>query len=164
MNIEVTPAYLLRSYIWEVLQANDPGIWNTNNYGGLTPIVPLAEEAELSQYDGPHIVYGYALAPVRDIHARRSGSMTFAIYDQNFRRLTKTVAIIAEALGRLDESARDVNNFTTRNPSYLGMTFAYVDLGFVEGGTPEQTEGGRQSALVNVRFEYHVDYDVITSV
>lgn len=164
MKVEVSPAFLLRAYAWAVLTANDPTTWNTDNYGGLTPIVPLAEEPELTQYDGPHIVYGYSLNPIRDLHARRGGSMAFVVYDQNFRRLTQTLTTLAEAFGRYDESARDINRFTAKNPAFIGMTFGYVSLAMFDGGSPEQTEGGRQSGIVNIRFEYHVDYDTVTNV
>ncbi len=175
MDVTVSPAYLLRSYAWAVLQANDPTVWDESKYGGLIPIVPVAEEPELEEFSGPHIVYGYALNTTGSLHARKSGSMTFAIYDQNFRRLTKTLNILQTAFERQDESATDINRYTSKvgedmdtddNPRrpFLGLRFGYVALGFVEGGTPEETEGGRQSALLNVRFEYYVDYNVVTSV
>lgn len=164
MDTAVSPAYLIRSYAWEVLRANDPGTWNKDKYGGLIPIVPLAEEPELSEYDGPHIVYGYANDPTGDLPARKGGSLTFAIYDQNFRRLTKTITVLQTAFERKDETARDVNEYTSSLAPFIGITFGFIDIGFVEGGSPEESEGGRQSALVNIRYEYHVDYAVKTTI
>ena len=171
MNPVVSPVYLLRAYAWAVLKANMPEVWNEELYKGegdefgLVPIVPLAEEPELDEFDGPHIVYGYSLSATGDLHARKSGSMTFAIYDQNFRRLTETLNILEAAFERQDESARDVNKYTTaQGAKFLGIRFGYISVGFTEGGTPEDTEGGEQSALLNIRFEYYVDYDVITDV
>ena len=55
-----------------------------------------------------------------------------------------------------------MNNYTSSHPQFIGIRFGYISVGFVEGGTPENTEGGRQSALVNIRFEYYVDYDIKT--
>jgi len=162
INTTVSPAYLLRSYAWEVLKANDPDTWDESKYGGLVPIVPVAEEPELEEFAGPHIVYGYALDGTGSLYARNGGSVTFAVYDQNFRRLTKTLTILQAAFERQDESARDVNNYTSSHPQFIGIRFGYISVGFVEGGTPENTEGGRQSALVNIRFEYYVDYDIKT--
>lgn len=160
----VTPAYLIRSYAWQLLKNNMPDVWDEAKYGGIIPIVPLAEEPELDEYDGPHIVYGYAIDPTGDLHARKGGSVTFAIYDQNFRRLTKTLNILQAAFERQDEAARDVNEYTSTIPAFIGTRFGYIRLGFVEGGSPEEVEGGRQSALVNVNFEFYVDYDVKTSI
>lgn len=166
MNPEVNPAHLLVDYAWGVLKANMPTVWTTSKYGGLVPIVPLSEEPELDAYDGPHIVYGYADDATGDLYAQHSGSLTFAVYDQNFRRLGKTMTILKVAFERQDESARDINNFTTTylNGAYVGIRFGTVDLAFLEGGTPEETEGGRQSALINIRYDYFVDYVVDTSI
>lgn len=165
MSTVVSPAYLIRAYAWALLKANDPDTWDEDNYGGLTPIVPVSEEPELEAYTGPHIVYGYALDATGSLHARNGGSVTFAVYDDNFRRLTKTLNILQAAFERQDASARDVNNYTTsKGASWIGIRFGTIDIGFVEGGTPELTEGGRQSALINIRFEYYVDYNVITEI
>ena len=156
----LAPVYLLRSYAWKLLKNNYTDVWDEANYGGKTPMVPLAELPELSEYSGPHIVYGYALDGTGSLPARKSGSMTFAIYDTNFRRLTKTLNILQTAFERQDEAARHVNAYTSNVPEFLGVTFAYINIGFIEGGTPAESEGGRQSALLNIRFEYHADYDV----
>lgn len=169
----LSPVYLIRSYVWEVLKKNDPNTWDESKYGGIVPIVPLAEEPELDSYTGPHIVYGYAISRANELPARRTATMTFVIYDQNFRRLTKTMNILQVALGRDDETARDINKFTSHYSvqqgaetayPYHGLSFGYVSLGYAEGGTPEESEGGRQSALMSISFEYYVDYDVITDV
>lgn len=169
MDATISPAYVIRSYVWEVLKRNDPGVWDESKYGGLTPIVPLAEEPELDEYTGPRIVYGYATSRINDLPARRTASMTFVVYDQNFRRLTKTLNILYAALDRDDETARDINRFSSEyvvngHFPYRGVSFGYVRMGYTEGGTPEDTEGGRQSALINITFEYYVDYNVITDV
>lgn len=167
----LSPAYLIRSYAWELLKTNMGDVWDEDKYDGMVPIVPVAEEPELAEFSGPHIVWGYALDATGTLYARNSGSLTFAIYDQDFRRLTKTLIILQTAFERQDEAARDVNAFTSRynptnrtTPPYLGIRFGTIGLGFVEGGTPEDTEGGRQSALININFEYYVDYNVVTEI
>lgn len=166
VNSEVSPAYFIRSYAWEVLKTNMGDVWDESKYGGLTPIVPVSEEPELDAYSGPHIVYGYALNATGALHARNSGSVTFAVYDNNFRRLTKTLNILQATFERQDETARDINNWSTaKGDAWIGLRFGSVDVGFVEGGTPEDQEGGRQSALINVRFEYYVEYgNIVTNV
>lgn len=160
----LNPVYLLRSYAWRVLEVNMPETWNTELYGGMTPIVPVAEEPELDEFDGPHIVYGYTLDTTNALYIRKSGSLTFAVYDNNFRRLTETLNVLQAAFERQDESARDVNNYTSAFESFIGIRFGYIFIGFIEGGTPEEAEGGRQSALINIRFEYYVTHDVTTNV
>lgn len=160
----LNPAFLLRDYAWRLLEVNYPDAWSKANYNGMTPIVPLNEEPDISQYSKPHIVYGYALDSTSSLPARRRGSMTFAVYDDKFSRLTRTMTILTTAFERLDESARDVNAYTSTKTQYHGLSFASIGVGFAEGGTPEDEEGGRQSALLNIRFEYHVNYNVTTSL
>lgn len=164
----VGPDVLLRQYVWALLHANDPTTWDTANYGGMTPIVPLSDEPEMEDFDGPHIVYGYTGDTTGARWFESGGTMTFAIYDDNFRRLGKTLNILQAALERADDSAKDVNNFLNKFTLDSGATFPFrgairfgcIEIGFVEGGIPETTEGGRQSALFNIRFDYFHNYTV----
>lgn len=160
----MSPAYLLRAYTWALLKRNDSTTWDESKYGGLEPIVPLNEEPELSEYDGPYIVYGYTTDFAGSNPAAARGSLAYAIYDQNFRRLTKTMNILTTAFEREDEAARDVNAFTSSIPQFRGLRFSFIRLGFVEGGTPEETEGGRQSAIITIQYEYYVNYNIQTSL
>lgn len=162
MNPKLSPVYLLRSYAWAVLKANTQ--MDETDYNGLVPITPLAEEQELSQYNKAHLVYGYALSATGDLHARREGSMSFAVYSTNFGEITTILDVLAIAFGRQDESATDVNNYTSKTQQFIGIRFGTISIGFVEGGTPEGTEGGRQSGIINIRFEYYVDYNIQTNV
>jgi hypothetical protein len=175
MNPTMNPAYLIRAYAWKILKTNMGDVWDESKYDGLIPIVEVAEDPELEGLSGPHIIYGYAVASSGIFYPHNRGSVTFAVYDDNFRRLTKTMNILQAAFERQDDTARDINNFTTNfttsldldnNPRkpFVGMRFGSVWVGFTEGGTPETSEGGRQSALINISFNYFVDYDVITTV
>jgi hypothetical protein len=132
------------------------------NDDGLVPIVPLAEAPEISQFDKPYIVYGYSETPNSDLWVKRRGNMAFVIYSTNFRELAHLTNIITFAFDRSDESARDVNNYTSTIPAFVGLRFGTIEVTYVEGGSPEETEGGRQSAAINIRYEYYVDYDVKT--
>lgn len=161
---EVNPAFLIRSYVWQLLKRNDHDTWDESKYGGLIPIVPLAEEPDLGEYSGPRIVYGYSGDNSTAQYARKYGSMAFAVYDDNFRRLTKTLTILDAALGRFDDAAKDVNKYTSTKPAFLGVRFGYIRASMLEGGQPETQEGGRQSAVYIVSYEYYADYDVITDV
>lgn len=190
MSPTVDAAYILVDYAWAVLHANESETWSTSNYKNLIPIVPLSEERELSEFSGPHIVYGYAEEGSGGLYARTRGSLTFAVYDQNYRRLSRALNYLRTAFERQDESARDINRFSTyfngtqpvvsrtTNPDgspkheivtpgvpgqYHGIRFGFTEVAFVEGGTPEDTEGGRQSGLISITYEYYVDYDIQTS-
>jgi len=160
------PAFILVDYAWAILKENMPTVWNESKYDDLVPIVPLSEEPALEAFSGPHIVYGFADEGTGPLPQREGGSTTFAIYDDNFRRLTKTLNCLKVAFGREDDSATDINRFSTRflNGAYLGVRFGHVRVAFTEGGTPEITEGGRQSALITISYDYFTSYDVRTNV
>lgn len=156
------PTYVLRQYAWAVLKLNDPTTWTEANYGNLIPIVPLAEEADLTEFDGPKIVYEYTIPNTGPSYYRNRGTMSFAVMDDNFRRLTKTMTTLQAAFERHDETARDVNAFIAASP-LEGIGFGSINLGFVDGGTPEENEGGRQVGVISVSFDYFVDYEVDTT-
>lgn len=165
----LSPDYIVRRYVWDLLRTNMPETWDAAEYGGLIPIVPLSEEPELEDFSGPHIVYGYQMDTVGNYYPVRSGSITFAVYDDNFRRLTKTLNVIQAAFERQDDAARDVNNYSTAyavdsNKVFLGIRFGCFEIGYVEGGTPEYQEGGRQSGLINIRFDFLTTYNVTTAI
>lgn len=161
MDANFSPIYLLAHYVWQLLKTNTA--MTETDYGGLVPVVPVSQVPELEQFNKPFLVYGYALIPTefeRDFCQR--GSMSFAIYGTNFRDITKIVNILFTAFNREDRAAADVNEYTSTIPSFVGIRFGTIYIGFSEGPSPEETEGGRQSAIINVRFEYYVNYDVET--
>jgi hypothetical protein len=163
-DIALSPVYVLRNYVWDVIKTNVPGL-DEADYGGLIPIVPVMEEPELAQYSGPYMVYGYVLSPTGGLHAIKKGSMSFVVYSQNFGTLTKITNLMEEALGRQDESAADINRYSDQIPRYKGISFGEVHTALVEGGSPEsdEGEGGRQSAIVSVTFTYFMDFDIDTN-
>ena len=166
----ISPVYVLRLYAWALLQANDNDTWNTTEYGGLIPIVPLNEEPDLSEFDGPRIIYDFSLSESSPSYYRGRGTMTFAVRDHNFRRLTKTMNILQAAFERHDESARDVNDWSQvyldgdpQNPTDgIDVSFGSIRVGFAESGTPEEEEGGFMVGVVSINFDYFVEWDVNT--
>lgn len=160
----VAPVFALIDYAYAVLNANDPVTWDREKYGGLIPIVPLSEEPELSDYDGPRIVYDYSMTDTGTLYQRGRGTVSFAILDHNYRRLTRAMNILQESFGRLDESARDVNDWLERRKPVadFDVSFGFIRVPFAESGTPETEEGGRQVGVVGLAFDYFVEYDINT--
>jgi hypothetical protein len=161
---ELSPIYGLRFYMWQVLKANMPTIWDEDKYGGLVPVVPLAEEPDLAEFSGPKIVYEYTILPTPNTPYRGFGSMSFAVSDTNFRRLTHTLNVIEKAFNRFDESARDINGYLATTPLVGQLAFGYTEVSFVDGGTPASNEGGNQIGVINIRFDFFVDYAVVTDL
>lgn len=168
-NPAISPVYALRFYAWQVLKRNfgstSGGPWDEDNYGNLVPIVPLAEEPDLAEFSGPKIVYEYTiLATGPDDPFRGRGSFSMAVMDTNFRRLTTTLNILESAFNRYDESARDINAYLETTPLAGQVGFGYTEVSFVDGGAPESSEGGNQTGVINIRFDFFVDYEIVTDV
>ena len=162
MRVDYLPAFLLRKYIWDLLKEN-LGM-SEQDYGGLVPIVPSNEEPELTQYSKPYIVYGYANFPTASgEHYRRRGSMSMAIRSNDFHQISNILNVLETAFEREDDAARDVNEYTSL-ANIIGLRFGTISVGFLEGPAPEETEGGRQDGIINIRYEYYVDYDVTTAI
>jgi len=160
----VQPVFALIDYTWAVLKANDPEVWQETKYGGLIPIVPLNEEPELTEFDGPRIIYDYSTMDPGTLYARSRGTVSFAVRDFNYRRLTRTLNILTEAFGRLDESARDVNDWLDRNKVRVNfdVSFGSISVPFVESGTPESEEGGMMVGVIGLEFDYFTEYQIVT--
>ena len=167
MKPEVDPSTVVRAYIWAVLKVNDPTTWDKSKYGGLEPIVPFGEESELAEFSGPNITYITTHSPADG--PCMYGSTTMSVADTDARRLMKTINILRVALDREDDSATDINNFTTAYTvdsgfPFHGLRFGYLKMAYSEGPTAADTEGGRNYASFSVEYEYYVDYEVQTSV
>lgn len=158
----VAPVFALIDYAFAVLNKNDPNVWDRSKYGGLIPIVPLNEEPELTEFDGPRIIYDFTTTETGVTYYRGRGTVTFAIRDHNYRRLTRAMNILTESLGRFDESARDVNEYITMSGVPFGLSFGHIRVPFSEAGTPESEEGGMMTAVVGIAFDYFTEYDINT--
>lgn len=166
--IELAPVFVLIDYAYAVLNANDSETWDKTKYDGLIPIVPLNEEPELSEFPGPRIVYEYAMQSRLGSPYRGRGTVTFAVRDHNYRRMTKALNILDESFNREDESARDLNWFTDQlrtrpvNPIPFNVSFGSMRVAFVESGAPETEEGGMMVGVISVSFEYFTEYAINT--
>ena len=165
-NPTIIPPFVIRQYIYAVLKANDgdANTWDEANYGGKIPIVPLGEEADIEQYAGPTIVYDWTDGrPDGTLYARRTATMTLGLRDTNFRRLSRNVTILREALGRFDESARDVNEYLAyRGAPWNEIGFGHFTVPLADVGEPATSEGGEVMGLISIDFDYFADYTVNT--
>lgn len=166
MDTKYIAPYLIRAYVWELLQRNlgmSASDYDVDSDGkGLVPIVPLGEEPELEKFNKPYLVYGYAESPFGESSGRTSGNVMFAVYSTNFAEMSQVVNVIGKAFEH-DRAATDVNEYTSTTNAFIGIRFGNVQTTTIEGGVPEESPNGRMSAVVNIRYEYYADYDIETS-
>lgn len=166
MDSKYIAPYLIRSYVWEVLKFN-LGLSSTHydidgDGKGLVPIVPLGEEPDISKFDRPYLVYGYAESPSGDSSGRTAGNMIFVIYSTDFGEMSEIANVVAKTFEH-QYAATEVNHYTSTVPAFIGIRFGNIETTTLEGGVPEETVGGRMSATVTLRYEYYSDYDIRTS-
>lgn len=157
---KINAAYLLNNYVWEVLKHNTT--MKESDYNGKTPIIPANMEPEFAALNKPFLVYGYAEDSTPDLYARRSGSLSYAIWSTSVGEINTILNVIKGAMERRDESAREVNNYTSRIPTFIGVRFGSIHVGLLEGPAPEESEGGRQAGIITLRYDYFADYAVKT--
>lgn len=164
INTFIQPVYIINRYVYDLLRVNLPASagWNRTNYGGMTPIVLSHQEPKIMAYNRPFIVYGYA-SDATSSDPVRSGSLAYTIWSTDTRLIGDMITIISEGLGRDDASARDVNNYSTNIPEFVGCRFLNINTPITEGVTPPAAEGGNQSGFVAIRFRCTADYSVNTA-
>lgn len=160
------PTYILNKYIWELLKANigmtemdyaDP----VDSPSGRTPIVPANQEPEFAALNKPFLVYGYSEDSTAVDYTCSYGSLSYAVWSTNIGEINNILNIIRAALERRDESAADINRWSSRVANYVGIRFGSTYIGYQEGPSPEDSEGGRQAGIITVRYEYFAEYDFI---
>lgn len=159
------PTYLLNKYIWELLKVN-LGLKETDyadtQVSSRVPIVPSGQDEALVAINKPFLVYGYAEDMTPDLFAKRSGSVSYSVWSTSVSEINNILNIIRAAMEQHDDTARDVNRFTTNlGGTNIGIRFGDIYVGYLEGPSPEETEGGRQVGVITLRYQYHADYEVI---
>lgn len=159
MNIEVVPAYAIVDYVWALLKANTS--MTESHYQGRVPIIPTSQQPEFTDGGKPFLVYAWSDNNTIDLYPHKHGNIAFAVYGATDRDIIKISNVLAIAFRRWDESAEDVNDFLIGTP-FQGIRFTNFSVQTFEGPTPETQEGGRQSAVVLIRYGCIVDYNIIT--
>lgn len=159
------PVYLLNNYVWALLKKNttmtEADYKDPDAPGGRVPIIPSGQEPVFNAINKAYLVYGYSEDTTADVHVNRSGSLSYAIWSTSIGEVNTLLNIIKGAMERHDETARAVNKYTSNIPTYLGIRFGDIYIGYHEGPSPEETEGGRHAGIITIRYQYCSDIDVI---
>ena len=158
------PVYIINAFVWQVLKLNvglKESDYGESTVSGRVPIVPSGQDAALVAINKPFLVYGYSEDSTPDVYAMRGGSVSYAVWSTSVGEVNNILNTIRSAMERRDESAAAVNRWSTNNPSYLGIRFGDIAVGYLEGPAPEETEGGRHAGIITLRYQYFADYDVV---
>lgn len=162
MDSKIVAPYIIRAYVWEALKRNtdmSENQYRVDSGQGLVPIVPLGEEPEIKQFGKPYLVYGFSETQDANNSARTIGNIVFMVYANNFQKMTQVANIVGRAFEE-DDSATRVNAFSSTFSGFIGIRFGDISLVSIDGGTPEDEEGGNMSAMVTLRYEHYTDYNL----
>lgn len=174
---EIHPVHALNRFVYDLLLTNGV-IGPRSDYGGKTPIIPSQQEPEFTALNKPFIVYSFADAPPGEIEYVMNGTAAYAVYSVDHREIIRILNVMREALKHFDESAAVVNyyklpkttssglnianssNVSTAPSAFRDILFTSISISMVEGPSPADTEGGRHSGVIMVRYAYQPAYDV----
>ena len=155
MADKVIPAHILRLYAWDVLQAN--GLLEEIN--GLIPIIPLEDEPQIADAQKTYIIYGYGENDDPRMPEMRRGSMVFNIKARRFGELGPITNVLTRAFEGLDIPAARINYWKGKNANasaFANINFKTTSAVYVEGGYPEESEGGPLMGMVHITYSVTV--------
>jgi len=157
-NVEILPVYALIDYAWATLKSNTN--MKESDYNGRIPIIPSAQEPEFTDINKPFVVYAWSEGSTNDVTPIRAGQISFVVYGANDREINTISNLLVVAFNQWDISAANINQWAVGGP-FSTIRFATTWAGTLDGPTPEQTEGGRVSSVVMIRYRYITDYDLV---
>lgn len=157
--------YALNSYIWKLLEANLE--WNKENYNGLVPIVPLAQQPELMETGRPFLVYGSNTHPPEHLYALKSESIAYTIYAPTANEANVVVSLLVDTFERQDEAAADVNQWLNTEGIATGIprgiSFGTIKTSMSQKAEPADEEGGYVASFVLLEARYTAPNNTITT-
>ena len=158
-DTSMNAVYIMNRFVFDILKSNG-AIEDRPAYGGRTPIIPSQQVPEFNQYNKPFLVYGFSESP-SDIPSLRTGTVAYAVYDVDPRKIVHIINVLSEALRHWDESARELNAYKADKDSFRDIVFSSLYIGLVEGPSGSDQEGGRDSGVISIRYTYSPDYSIV---
>lgn len=152
-NYALSGTLALNHYLWERLQSD----LNWTKIDNFVPIIPAAQQPELSSQSQPYIVYNYSLNPSGG-HTQQE-QVTYTVYGSTNSEVWEAVNFIFNVFQHFDFSAADVNAWLARNnEGYLQpldiFDFKTIWAVSTVGPQPPTEEGGAVDGAVVIRCEY----------
>ena len=155
----INAVHIMNRFVFDVLKLNN-AIEDRAAYGGRTPIVPSQQIPELNVYDKPFLVYGFSES-ASDVPSLRTGTVAYAVYDRDPRKIVTIINVLSEALRHWDETARQLNSYKYANNAFRDVLFSSVYIAMTEGPSGSDTEGGRDSGVISIRYTYSPNYNTV---
>ena len=157
VNYKLDAMLELRKYIWKRLKDTD--IFNEDDYyseniGDITvPIIPVQQVAELNQFlsGKKQIVYDKIGMSYEDLWAICCEQILFTIYSTDVSEINEIRNFMTDEFRRVDESARDVNNWVDLSDKFQFYSIFIADISPTE---PSEEMEGFLSADIVLEIKY----------
>jgi len=121
----------------------------------IVPIIPSQQKPQIftitEDKKSPFIVYSYNVNPYSSDWWLCREQCVYIIYDPDEERLRAIHGYMTDLLKRVDWTARNINDSNVVSPSF---DFKYVVVTSAVGPDAYEEEGGEQSAIIVINYEY----------
>ena len=134
VNYKLDAMIELRKYLWQKLK--DADIFTGSNYYSdnigdeIVPIIPVQQAAELNQFlsGKKHIVYDKIGMSYEDLWAICCEQILFTVYSTDISDINEIRNFMTDLFRRVDESAKDVNNWTSLSDKFQFYSIFIADM------------------------------------
>ena len=134
VNYKLDAMIELRKYLWQKLK--DADIFTGSNYYSdnigdeIVPIIPVQQAAELNQFlsGKKHIVYDKIGMSYEDLWAICCEQILFTVYSTDISDINEIRNFMTDLFRRVDESAKDVNNWTNLSDKFQFYSIFIADM------------------------------------
>jgi len=156
-NYKLDAMFEIRKFLWSRLSSL--GIFNEDDYYSdnlnetLVPIVPVQQQPEMNQFlsGKKHIVYDKIGMSYEDLWAICCEQILFTIYSTDVSEINEIRNFMTDEFRRVDESARDVNNWVDLSNKFKFYSIFIADISPTE---PSQEMEGFLSADIVLEIKY----------
>lgn len=163
--VEDSATNALRSYLWKLLESNLG--WSKDDYNGVVPIIPIAQEPELKDTGRPFVVYNSSQHEANHLYVLKSEEVGLYIYAPTVGEANRIAKLIADTFDRQDEAADDVNSWLNteqagRNKN-RNIAFTSIKTDLIDRADATDNEGGYVAALVLLEAKYLTENNTIVT-
>lgn len=166
-DYKLSAIHPLRRVLWSLLRT-ELG-WDPADYDGLVPILTPQQQPEFNLLSKPYIVYNYGGQGSGEQYWLREEQATFVIYSEDEEEIRDVITMMEKWFSGYDLSADYVNKWisqfgrgayedgATEASGHKQFNFKWVRVVSTIGAGPSQQEGGRQSGVVTLRYQFTQD-------
>jgi len=156
-NYKLDAMLELRKYLWKELYTrgifDEDDYWSDNLNENIIPIIPIQQSAEMNQFlsGKKHIVYDKVGMSYEDNWLICCEQIMFTLYSTSVSDINEIRNYMTDEFRRMDESARDINQWTGLSDKFKFHTIWIADI---SPTAPSEELQGFFSAEVILEIKY----------